>query len=131
MNVLRQIFIIIGFFILGEAAAWGVSALFPAVFVPGTVLGMLFLLAALATKVVKIRHVDAVGSFLTANMAFFFIPAAVSVVEYLDVLSAALWKILFIIVAGAMISFFAIAGAVKLTVALQDAWRRKRGDGRA
>ncbi|MDP3131192.1 MAG: CidA/LrgA family protein [Bacillota bacterium] len=131
MNVIRQIFIIIAFFLLGEAASWAVSALFPAIFIPGTILGMLFLLAALMTKLIQLRHVDSVGSFLTSNMAFFFIPAAVSVLEYLDILSASIWKILIVVVLGVFISFFAVAGAVKLTMKLQAAYEKKRGEGDA
>ncbi len=131
MNVIRQIFVIIAFFLLGESASWAVSALFPAIFIPGTILGMLFLLFALSMKWVQLRHVDSVGSFLTSNMAFFFIPAAVSVLEYLDILSESLWKILIVIVAGVFVSFFSIAGAVKLTLKLQSLSARKRGEGDA
>ena len=131
MNVIRQIFVIIAFFLLGEAASWAVSALIPAIFIPGTILGMLFLLFALSMKWVQLRHVDSVGSFLTSNMAFFFIPAAVSVLEYLDILSESLWKILVVIVAGVFVSFFSIAGAVKLTLKLQSLSARKRGEGDA
>jgi len=128
MRIIRQIFTILAFFILGELAQAGISALFPAVFLPGTVLGMLFLLIALFTKLVPMNHVETVGSFLTANMAFFFIPAAVSVLEYLDLLQAHLWKILLIIFAGVFISFFAVAASVRWTMKWQSAWRAKRRD---
>jgi len=131
MNVIRQIFVIIAFYILGEIAAWAISALFPSVFIPGTILGMAFLLTALLSKGVKLRHVDQVGTFLTQNMAFFFIPAAVSILEYLDVLSASLWKILVIVVAGVFVSFFSILGAVKLTLRLQARFSPKGGEGDA
>jgi holin-like protein len=131
MKIIRQIFIILAFYILGEIAALGVSALFPSVFVPGTILGMIFLLIALTAKVLPQNHVDGVGTFLTSNMAFFFIPAAVSVLEYFEVLKTAFWKIILIIVVGVFVSFFAVAGAVKLTMKMQAAWRAKRGDGHA
>lgn len=128
MKIIRQIFIILAFFILGELAQAGISALFPSVFLPGTVLGMLFLLTALLLKAVPMNHVESVGTFLTSNMSFFFIPAAVSVLEYLDLLQDHLWKILLIILAGVFISFFAVAASVKLTMKWQAAWRTKRGE---
>ncbi|HOW38654.1 MAG TPA: CidA/LrgA family protein [Candidatus Izemoplasmatales bacterium] len=128
MKIIRQLLIILLFFILGELAQNAISWLFPTVFVPGTVLGMLFLLTALLTRIVPMKHVESVGGFLIANMSFFFIPAAVSVLEYLDILQAHLWKILLIIFSGVFISFFAVAGSVRLTMHWQSVWRKRRED---
>jgi holin-like protein len=100
MKIIRQLFLILFFFLLGELAQEGISLLFPTLFIPGTVLGMLFLLIALLTRLVPMNHVETVGNFLTTNMSFFFIPAAVSILEYLDNLQNHLWKILLIIFSG-------------------------------
>ena len=53
---------------------------------PASVIGMLLLLALLATGLLKIEHIREKADFLLANMAFFFLPAGVSVINYFDVL---------------------------------------------
>lgn len=45
---------------------------------PASVIGMLLLLALLATGLLKIEHIREKADFLLANMAFFFLPAGVS-----------------------------------------------------
>ena len=44
---------------------------------PASVIGMLLLLALLATGLLKIEHIREKADFLLANMAFFFLPAGV------------------------------------------------------
>ena len=72
------------------------------------------------------RDVQDVGTFLTNNMAFFFIPAAVSVMEYYELLKATFIYILIIIFISAIITFLAVAYSVKLTLFLQDKVRNKK-----
>ena len=135
MKIIKQIFVILLFYVLGEVLALGIRALFPTLFVPGTILGLGLLLIALATKLIKLIHVDDVGSFLTGNMAFFFIPAAVSVLEYVDLLKNSFVKIIIIIVISIIFSFFMVALSIKATLFLQDKWKinreKKRSDDHA
>ncbi len=125
MKLIKQIFVILLFYVLGEIAALGIKTLFPGVFVPGTIIGMGFLLVALASKKLPLTTVDDVGSFLTNNMAFFFIPAAVSVLEYLDLLKNSIGKILLIIVISILFSFAMVSLSVKLTIYLQKKYAKK------
>jgi len=125
MKLIKQIFVILLFYVLGEIAALGIKTLFPGVFVPGTIIGMGFLLIALASKKLPLTTVDDVGSFLTNNMAFFFIPAAVSVLEYLDLLKNSIGKILLIIVISILFSFAMVSLSVKLTIYLQKKYSKK------
>ncbi|HHX00580.1 MAG TPA: CidA/LrgA family protein, partial [Acholeplasmataceae bacterium] len=76
------------------------------------------LVTILMTGKLSMDYVDDVGTFLSNNMAFFFIPAAVSVIEYLDLLESNIFKILVIIVLTTIISFLAIYGSVLLTLKL-------------
>ena len=46
---------------------------------PASVIGMMLLLALLATGLLKIEHIREKADFLLANMAFFFLPALVLV----------------------------------------------------
>lgn len=58
------------FYLLGECCAWLMNG-----FVPGSVLGMMFLFLALSMHWVRPERVRPVARFLCDNMAFFFLPA--------------------------------------------------------
>ena len=60
------------FYLLGECCAWLMNG-----FVPGSVLGMMFLFLALSMRWVRPERVRPVARFLCDNMAFFFLPAVV------------------------------------------------------
>jgi holin-like protein len=125
MKIIKQIFFILLFYVIGESISFGISSIFPNIFIPGTILGMLLLVLALLLKVVKNEYVEDVGIFLTSNMAFFFIPAAVSVIEYFDLLKVSIIRILILVIISLVVSFFSIMGSVKLTIFLQDQWKKR------
>ncbi|NLM32822.1 MAG: CidA/LrgA family protein [Acholeplasmataceae bacterium] len=123
MKIIKQIFIILLFYVIGEVLSILLSNIFTKIYFPGTILGLIIFLLFLLNKkikIVKLEDVDEVGSFLTNNMAFFFIPAAVSVVEYFDVLQANFIKIVVIIIISLLISFIAITYTIKLTIYIQQ-----------
>ena len=90
---------------------------------PASVIGMLLLLALLPPGLLKIEHIREKSDFLLSNMAFFFIPAGVSVINYFDVLASALLPLLVICVVSTVLTFAVTAYAVRLTRRLMD--RRK------
>lgn len=118
MKIIKQIFAILLFYIIGEFLAYFINLLFPAIFIPGTILGLIVLVVLIITRKISLDKVDEVGTFLTNNMAFFFIPAAVSVIEYFDILKETILKIIIIITISSFLSFFAIYGSIKLTLKL-------------
>lgn len=119
MKIIKQIFIILLFYVIGEAISHIVELIFPSIFIPGTIIGMILLLTFLITEKIKLEHVNEVGTFLTSNMAFFFIPAAVSVIEYIDILKSVFLKIILIVIISTIINFFVIAWVVKMTIKWQ------------
>lgn len=80
--MLSGIFIVLFFWALGELTAWLVDG-----FIPGSVIGMMLLFAALCLKIVKPDRIKPVSGFLCDNMALFFVPAGVGIVNALDILS--------------------------------------------
>lgn len=120
MNLLWQIGILFGCCVLGTAA----SAVVP---LPASVLSMLLLLLALATKGLKARHVENAADFLVQNMAFFFVPVCVNVLSYLDVIGANLLAILIISIVSTVLTFAATAFTVR---ALTRLVRTKKEGGR-
>ena len=91
---------------------------------PASVIGMVLLFVLLATGVLKLEHVREKADFLLANMAFFFLPAGVSVMNYFDVLRSALVPLLVICLVTTVLVFGATALSIKLTLRLMGRGKR-------
>ena len=102
-----------------------IEGLLPIAF-PASVIAMLLLLLCLMTGVLKIDHIREKSDFLLANMAFFFIPAGVNVINSLDILKANWLPLLLICVITTVITFAATAYSIRLTIWLLG--RRKGAD---
>lgn len=94
---------------------------------PASVIGMVLLFILLSTGLLKLEHVREKADFLLANMAFFFLPAGVSVMNYFDVLGSALVPLLVICLVTTVLVFGATALSIKLTLRLMG--RRKDRNG--
>lgn len=81
MPTLLGFLIILFFWTLGTVVSTLIEHL-----IPGSVVGMLLLFAALCFKLIKPEQVRTVANFLTKNMSLFFVPAAVGLMEHLEVL---------------------------------------------
>ena len=101
MKLLKQLAVIAGFSIVGEIFSYFLNEILT-VFIPGSLIGMIILFIFLTTKLIKYDFVDDVGEFFVNNMGFFFIPVAVSIMNYFGILAPIWWKLLLIII----ISFF-------------------------
>lgn len=101
-----------------------IEGLLPIAF-PASVIAMLLLLVCLLAGVLKIDHIREKSDFLLANMAFFFIPAGVNVINYLDILKENWLPLLLICVITTVVTFAATAYSVRLTMRLLAG---KKGD---
>ena len=91
---------------------------------PASVIGMVLLLICLRTGFLKIGHIQEKADFLMENMAFFFVPAGVSIINYFDVLKRAAVQLVVICAVSTVITFAVTAWTVKLTIRLLE--RRKK-----
>ena len=121
MKIIRQVGII--FFVCWASQA--LEALLPFDF-PASVIGMLLLLALLFSGALKVDHIREKSDFLLSNMAFFFIPAGVSVINYFDVLASNLLPLLAVCVVSTVLTFGVTAYAVSMTRKLMEG-RKKHG----
>lgn len=94
-----------------------IEGLLPIAF-PASVIAMLLLLVSLLAGVLKIDHIREKSDFLLANMAFFFIPAGVNVINYLDILKKNWLPLLLICVITTVVTFAATAYSVRLVMRL-------------
>lgn len=107
------IFIVLLFYALGELVGWLING-----FIPGSVIGMILLFAALCLKLVKPERIKPVAKFLCDNMALFFVPAGVGIINALDILSA-YWQAVLVACAVSTV-------AVIIVVAFTQQWFEKR-----
>lgn len=105
MQIIKQLFWIFLFSLLGEGISNILSNL---VAIPGSVIGMVFLFAALHFKWLAIEKVDNVGTWLTDNMSVFFVPAGVGLMANFDIIADA-WLELLIIM---FVTVFLMMGVV-------------------
>ena len=119
MKIIRQIGIIFTVCWLSQVIAEFLPFDFPA-----SVIGMIFLFICLLTGMLKIEHIQEKSDFLLGNMAFFFVPAGVSIMNYFDILKSSAVQLLIICIVSTVITFAVTAYSVNLTMKLID--RRKK-----
>lgn len=109
MNIMGELALIFGICLVGE----GVAALLPVAF-PASVISMVLLMVLLLTGVVKDRHIQRVSHFLVANMAFFFLPSFVGLLEHIELLKSQLVPLLLIIVLTTPVVYLITGWTVRL-----------------
>lgn len=123
MNIIVQV----GIFFLICLAGELISALLP-IPVPGSIVAMLLLFLCLLLKVLKPKHIEAKSDFLLGNMAFFFIPAGVGILEQFPLLLQNLGPLAVICVVSTVLTFAAASGTVRLVLWLQARKEGKRSE---
>lgn len=106
MKYLKQILIILAFTGLGELLA----ALIPFP-IPAAIYGIVLMLIALGTGVLKTEAVKEVSSFLTGIMPILFVPPAVRILEYWGIVGPNIAAIAIIAVSTTFL-VFAVSGLV-------------------
>ncbi|MGL4911590.1 MAG: CidA/LrgA family protein [Romboutsia sp.] len=83
MKIFNQLAIILGILACGEL----ISSLFSSIItIPGTIVGMIILFLLLQLKIIKEESIKDVADFLLNNMAIFFVPAGVSLIQSLGLI---------------------------------------------
>ena len=125
MKVFNQIGILLGVWAAGELVSQFIKNI---ISIPGSILGMIILFLLLQFKVISEEKIKDVADFLLGNMAFFFVPAGVSIINYFDILKSTVLQLLVICVVSTIVTFAVTAYAVTLTVKLME---KKKGGKKA
>lgn len=97
---------------------------------PGSVAAMLLLFLLLITGLLKAERIQKIADFMLSNMSFFFIPAGISILEYVGLIKGNVLALILICAVSLVITFAATAFTVRLVFALQKKWsRREHKDG--
>ena len=98
MKYIKQICIILGIYLIAELLEY-LSPL-P---VAASIYGLLLMLLALMTKVIKLKDVENVSDFLTGNMAILFIPATVGIMASVEEMKKMLLPLIIISVVSTLL----------------------------
>jgi holin-like protein len=98
MKYLRQFAIILGICFIGEAMNRLLN-----IPVPGNVMGMIILLAALLGKLIKLESIEDAAEFMLKHLAFFFIPSGVGLISNMGDIAANLLPMLAVIILSAVV----------------------------
>ncbi len=111
MNIMAQAAIIFGVCLISE----GIAALLPLAF-PASVIALLLLMALLFSGVLKPERIREFSDFLVANMAFFFLPSCVGVMEHAPAILRQLLPFLLISFLTTPLVYFVTAWVVQLLI---------------
>lgn len=117
MKIIKQLFWIFLFSLLGEIVSKAIASV---VAIPGSVIGMVLLFIALHFKWLKMEKVDEVGTWLTDNMAIFFVPAGVGLMTNFDVLAEVWYQLLIIMAVTTAIMMWFVGSLVQKIKAVTD-----------
>lgn len=82
MKIFSQLLILLGFFCAGEFIVKLTGINFP-----GSILGMILLIIALQTQLLKVKQIKEVCDFFLNNMLIFFLPLGVGLMNQYDIIS--------------------------------------------
>lgn len=85
MKIIRQTVLLLLFVFMGEI----LNKVFK-VPVPGNILGMILLLCALLTGVIKLKQIEEISKFLLEHLSVLFIPAGVGLLSVVGILKGSL-----------------------------------------
>lgn len=103
MNKLNQLAIILGIWAAGEYISSFIQSV---VIIPGSIIGMILLFLLLQFKAIKIDSIKEISDLFLDNMAMFFIPAGVSLINSLDLIADNIFVILISIVLSTAIVMY-------------------------
>ena len=115
MKIFTQLGIIFGICLVSDV----ISRLLP-FSLPVSIIGMLLLLAMLCLRIRKPRQIETTADFFLANLPFFFVPAIVGLINYLDLLWENAVKMFIVTLVSMVLTFGVTVWVVRLTSALLE-----------
>jgi len=102
--MIKGSFYILLFYFLGELVSLLMNG-----FIPGSVIGMILLFLSLYFKILNPEKVKSTATVITKNMAVFFVPAAVGLMSYFELVSKSILPIVFAIGISTVLTIVTVA----------------------
>ncbi len=113
MKIFNQLAVILGLWAIGEYISSFIQNI---VVIPGSIIGMILLFVLLKFKVVKLENINEVSNFFLDNMAIFFIPAGVSLIKSLNLISENIIVLMITIVVSTIIVMYVTGKLVDIMI---------------
>lgn len=115
MKIIKGIGILVLFLAVGEVISHFIGN-----FMPGSVIGMLLIFAALLLKIVKPEDIRTVADFLTGNMTILFVPAFAGVIDQWGLIKLHFWGWAAIIIITTILVMLSSGAAAELTARIKE-----------
>ena len=115
MKIIKQICMILGICWISMLIEYILPFAFSA-----SIIGMLLVLVGLLLGIIKIVQLEDVADFLLQNMAFLFVPAGVSIMNYGEILRDNAWQIFLICFVTTVVVFGVTSIAMRVTMKLME-----------
>ncbi|MCQ2181481.1 MAG: CidA/LrgA family protein [Bacteroidales bacterium] len=109
MQILIGLLILFLFLFLGDLTSAAIGQ-----FIPGNVIGMIYLFLALCFRIVKPQWIRAVSDFFSKNMVIFFVPLFMSLLDEWNILRLDFWAWLAILALTTVLVMLSAGGVVEL-----------------
>lgn len=109
MNLLKELWVLILFFLIGEL----ITMLIPSP-LPGNVIGFILMVIVLKAGVIKEHSISHVTNFLLNNLAILFIPGGVAILKVLHLFNGNVLKLLLLIIVTTILTMLSTAGTILL-----------------
>lgn len=121
MKILLQIGVVCGLYWVSQC----VESVLPIPF-PASVISLLLLLLLLLARVIRVEHIREKSDFLLGNLAFFFVPVSVSIMNYAGLIRQHAAAFLTVCAVSTVLTYAATAAAVRLTIRLMGQGKEER-----
>ena len=115
MKIFKQLGVIFGICLVSDV----ISRLLP-FSLPVSIIGMLLLLVLLMSRTLKVEQIETTADFFLGNLPFFFVPAIVGLINYLDLLRENAVKMLVVGLVSMVLTFGVTVWVVRLTSAFME-----------
>lgn len=121
LKILLQIGVVCGLYWVSQC----VESVLPIPF-PASVISLLLLLLLLLTRVIRVEHIREKSDFLLGNLAFFFVPVSVSIMNYAGLVRQHAVAFLTVCVVSMVLTYGATVTAVRLTIRVMERRKEER-----
>ncbi len=113
MKILNQLAIILGLWCVGEYISSFIQSI---ITIPGSIIGMILLFILLKSNIIKLKDINEVSNFFLENMAIFFIPAGVSLIKSLNLISDNLFVLIVTIFISTIVVMYVTGKLVDIMI---------------
>lgn len=123
MKIVKQFTLIVGIMFIGK---WLVEV--TGIPMPANVLGMIILLLALMSGILKEKDVRETSNFIIDHLSLFFVVPSVGIILYLDLFTKSFFKLMVPLLGSILLGLFVCGKVVEGVIKLQDRNKLKKDD---